>query len=193
VPTFFTALTAPAAYRNNSQIYGQVNAQVLQYGQVVEIDLNNHDERAHPFHLHGHQFQIINRAGNEPQWPGLYDIPAAPMRRDVVVVYPGVGVTLRFIADNPGVWLFHCHTEFHVEGGMTATFIEAPDVMVASTPRIPTSHKSVCDAQGILRKGNAGGNYKNWLDLSNANTEPSPTYFGALINPPDINPYNGPN
>ncbi|KAH8778303.1 multicopper oxidase-domain-containing protein, partial [Hyaloscypha sp. PMI_1271] len=192
VPTFFSALTAPAAYQMNPQIYGQVNAQVLQYGQVVEVDLNNHDSRAHPFHLHGHEFQIINRAGNEPQWPGLYSTPAAPMRRDVVVVYPGVGVTIRFIANNPGVWLFHCHTEFHVEAGMTATFIEAPDVMVAGNPYVPTSHKSVCDAQGIPRKGNAGGNSKNWLDLSNANTEPSQTYFGALINPPAVNPYTGP-
>jgi iron transport multicopper oxidase len=176
----------------NPQIYGQVNAQVLQYGQVVEIDLNNHDDRAHPFHLHGHQFQIINRAGNEPQWPGLYSTPAVPMRRDVVVVYPGVGVTLRFIANNPGVWLFHCHTEFHVEAGMTATFIEAPDVMVAGKPYLPASHKSACDSQGIPRKGNAGGNSKNWLDLSNANTDSSQTYFGALIYSPAVNPYTGP-
>jgi iron transport multicopper oxidase len=76
---------------------------------------------------------------------------------------------------------------------MTATFIEAPDVMVAGNPYVPASHKSVCDAQGIPRKGNAGGNSKNWLDLSNANTEPSQTYyFGALINPPAVNPYTGP-
>jgi iron transport multicopper oxidase len=175
----------------NPQIYGQVNPQVVQYGQVVEIDLNNHDTRAHPFHLHGHQFQIIARAGDEPQWPGLYSTPPAPMRRDTVVVYPGVGVTIRFIANNPGVWLFHCHTEFHVEAGMTATFIAGPDVMVVGKPYIPDSHKTACDAQNIPRKGNAGGNSNNWLDLSNANTEPSQTYFGALINPPAVNPYTG--
>ncbi|KAE9372825.1 multicopper oxidase, partial [Stipitochalara longipes BDJ] len=191
VPTFFTALTAPAEYQQNPQIYGQVNPQVVQYGAVVEIDLNNHDTRAHPFHLHGHQFQIIGRAGDEPQWPGLYSVPAAPMRRDTVVVYPGVGVTIRFIANNPGIWLLHCHTEFHVEAGMTATFIEAPDVMVARQPYIPNSHKTTCDAQGIPRTGNAGGDSTNWLDLSNANTEPSPTYYGALINPPAVNPYTG--
>ena len=191
MPTFFSALTAPATYQQNPQIYGQVNPQVLQYGQVVEIDLNNHDTRAHPFHLHGHQFQIINRAGDEPMWPGLYSTPAAPMRRDTVVVYPGVGITLRFIANNPGVWLFHCHTEFHVEAGMTATFIEAPDVMVARKPYIPNSHKNVCDEQGIPRAGNAGGSTTNWLDLSNANTEPSQTYYGALISPPAVNPYTG--
>ncbi|KAF8848125.1 hypothetical protein BDZ45DRAFT_606421 [Acephala macrosclerotiorum] len=191
VPTFFTALTAPAQYQSNTQIYGQVNPQIIPFGSIVEIDLNNHDTRAHPFHLHGHQFQIIARAGNEPQWPGLYSTPAAPMRRDTVVVYPGVGITLRFIANNPGVWLFHCHTEFHVEAGMTATFIEAPDVMVARKPYIPNSHRTTCDSQRIPRTGNAAGNSKNWLDLTGANTEPNATYYGALITPPTWNPYTG--
>ncbi|KUJ17470.1 uncharacterized protein LY89DRAFT_584830 [Mollisia scopiformis] len=191
VPTFFTALTAPSEYQMNTAIYGQVNPQILPFGQVIEIDLNNHDTRAHPFHLHGHTFQIINRAGDEPQWPGLDSIPAAPMRRDTVVVYPGVGVTLRFIANNPGVWLFHCHTEFHVEAGMTATFIEAPDVMVARKPYIPNSHKTACDSQNIPRSGNAAGNSADWTDTTGAPTDSSQTYYGALINGPTWNPYQG--
>lgn len=33
---------------------------------------------------------------------------------------------LRFRADNPGVWLFHCHMEWHVETGLVTTMIEAP-------------------------------------------------------------------
>lgn len=192
VPTFFTALTAPSEYQSNTAIYGQVNPQIIPFGAVIEIDLNNHDTRAHPFHLHGHVFQIINRGGDEPQWPGLYSTPTAPMRRDTVVVYPGVSVTLRFIANNPGIWLFHCHTEFHVEAGMTATFIEAPDVMVARKPYVPNSHKTTCDSQGILRTGNAAGNTgSQWLNLTGANTEPSQTYYGALISPPEFNPYTG--
>lgn len=191
VPTFFTALTAPSTYQSNTQIYGQVNPQIIPYGAVIEIDLNNHDTRAHPFHLHGHQFQIISRAGNEPMWPGLYTTPVSPMRRDVVVVYPGVSVTLRFVADNPGIWLFHCHTEFHVEAGMTATFIEGADVMVSRKPYIPNSHKTTCDGQNIPRTGNAGGNSVDWLDLSNANVEANQSYYGALIQSPVWNPYTG--
>jgi iron transport multicopper oxidase len=102
------------------------------------------------------------------------------MRRDTVVVYAGSSVTLRFVANNPGISLFHCHTEWHVESGLMATFIEAPDVLQSYKPYIPNTHKTVCDVQKIPRKGNAGGNYNNWLDLSNANTDPQDptTYWG---------------
>lgn len=74
---------------------------------------------------------------------------------------------------------------------MTATFIEAPDEMVARKPYVPGSHRDTCDSQGIPRKGNAGGNSKNWLDLSAANTESNASYYGALINGPAVNPYSG--
>ncbi|KAH8881047.1 hypothetical protein GQ53DRAFT_668634 [Thozetella sp. PMI_491] len=192
VPTFFTALSAPAEYLLNAQIYGQVNPVILPFGAVIELNINNHDTRAHPFHLHGHNFQLISRAGDGTMWPGLYTTPAVPMRRDTVIVYPDTGATIRFVADNPGIQLFHCHTEWHVEAGLTATFLEAPDVMVARKPYIPNSHKTACDVQNIPRAGNAGGNKKNWLDLSGANTDTSPNYYGALINPPATNPYKGP-
>lgn len=75
---------------------------------------------------------------------------------------------------------------------MVATFIEAPDVMVARKPYVPVSHRDSCDQQGISRKGNAGGNFINWTDLSNANVEPNLNYYGALITPPASNPYTGP-
>ncbi|KAK3686179.1 conidial pigment biosynthesis oxidase Abr1/brown 1 [Podospora appendiculata] len=186
VPTMFTALTAPAAYVMNPAIYGHVNPRVLTFNSIVEIDLNNHDTRAHPFHLHGHAFQVINRGEGGALWPALVNTPQYPMRRDTIVVYGGSSVTIRFIADNPGINLFHCHTEWHVESGLTATFIEAPDVLQSYKPYIPNTHKTVCDTQKISRKGNAGGNTVNWLDLSNANTDPQDptTYWGAMTAPP---------
>ncbi len=100
------------------------------------------------------------------------------MRRDVVVVPAGGSVIIRFKADNPGVNLFHCHIEWHVEAGLTATIIEAPDVLQKSKPYIPISHKNACKALKIPMKGNAGGNYKDWFDLSNANTEPALDNWG---------------
>jgi iron transport multicopper oxidase len=185
VPTLYTALTAPADVLNNPAIYGTgANAFVIPYGTVVEISINNHDGRAHPFHLHGHAFQVVTRAGGGDLWPGLDDPRDIPMRRDTVVVYAESGATLRFRADNPGIQLFHCHTEWHVESGLTVTFIEAPNELVASKPYIPASHREVCDSKGIPRKGNAGGNSKNWLDLSGAPDEPPMENWGALVNPP---------
>jgi len=52
-----------------------------------------------------------------------------PVKRDVATIMPGGWLLLRFRADNPGVWFFHCHIDLHLVGGMAATIIEAPDVL----------------------------------------------------------------
>lgn len=83
-------------------------------------------------HLHGHKFQIVRIATdvssndttlNPPHTEGA----ANPMRRDTINV-PGEGgaVNVRFVADNPGAWLLHCHIEWHFEAGLAVVFIEAP-------------------------------------------------------------------
>ncbi|KAH7410864.1 Cupredoxin, partial [Cadophora sp. MPI-SDFR-AT-0126] len=169
VPTLYTAMNAPLTQVNNPSIYGaNTNSYVLPLNAVVELTLQNHDSFAHPFHLHGHNFQVISRTSGGPNFP--INIPAgAPMRRDTVQVMSDGSVTIRFKADNPGIALFHCHIEWHVEAGLTATFIEAPTELQAAKLYIPVSHRDVCDAQGIPRKGNAAGNSNNYLDLSGAN------------------------
>ena len=68
--------------------------------------------------------------------------------------------------------------------GMMATFIEAPQELVAQNPYIPGSHRAVCDKYGISRNGNAAGNSNNWLDLTGANTEAPTSNWGALNVPP---------
>jgi iron transport multicopper oxidase len=77
---------------------------------------------------------------------------------------------LRFKADNPGVWLFHCHIEWHVIMGLTATIIEAPQEL--SGLKIPADHLAACQAQGTLTAGNAAGNTNNYTDLTGANVYP---------------------
>jgi iron transport multicopper oxidase len=173
VPTLYTVLSAPLTNLYNPAIYGQVNPTILPLGTVVEMQIDNHDVGNHPFHLHGHNFQVVNRFGGAPSIPDMPNPwPVTPMRRDVIIIPGGGSVTIRFVADNPGVSLFHCHIEWHVEAGLTATIIEAPDVLQKSKPYIPTSHKTACKLQKISMKGNAAGNYKNWLDLTGANTSP---------------------
>jgi hypothetical protein len=49
------------------------------------------------------------------------------MRRDTVTVPAQSHVVIRFMADNPGVWILHCHISWHQEGGMAATLLERPD------------------------------------------------------------------
>jgi FtsP/CotA-like multicopper oxidase with cupredoxin domain len=45
---------------------------------------------------------------------------ASPFRqwRDTVLVWPRERVRLAFVADNPGLWMIHCHIPEHQEAGM---------------------------------------------------------------------------
>ena len=103
VPTLYTALTTgqdaqnPVVYGTNSNSY------VLKHNEIVEIVLNNLDNGPHPFHLHGHQVQVVARSGLNGGIYGGYsgNFPQTPMRRDVVVVQAGGYLVLRFKADNP--------------------------------------------------------------------------------------------
>ncbi|KAI5808305.1 multicopper oxidase-domain-containing protein [Pyronema omphalodes] len=57
--------------------------------------------------------------------PPQTQYPEIPMIRDTILAPPGGHIILRFRADNPGVWLFHCHLEWHLLSGLVTTFIEA--------------------------------------------------------------------
>lgn len=59
------------------------------------------------------------------------------------------------------------HIEWHVEAGLTATLLEAPDHLQGHLS-IPPSHLSVCRQDGTPTVGNAAGNTQNWLNLAGA-------------------------
>ncbi|KZM26841.1 uncharacterized protein EKO05_0010788 [Ascochyta rabiei] len=128
VPSLFTALTTGSSAMDPATYGPGVNPWVVKSGQVVQIHLQNTYAFPHPMHLHGHVFQIVARGlgtwnGNEGS------LPSMPAKRDTAVV-PAFGyIVLRFKADNPGVWFFHCHIDLHLSGGMAATIIEAPDIL----------------------------------------------------------------
>ena len=83
----------------------------LQTGKSYVFRLQNRTAFPHPIHLHGHTFQVIARAGKKL---------ATPVWRDTVLVFPDEQVDIAFVADNPGVWLMHCHILGHVTAGMIA-------------------------------------------------------------------------
>ncbi|KAH8646886.1 putative multicopperoxidase [Xylariales sp. PMI_506] len=181
-PTLYTALTS-GELATNPLVYGShTNSFVLEKDEVVQIVLNNLDSGRHPFHLHGHQFQTIYRS---PEEAGTFadsgvteaDFPEIPMRRDTIVLWPEGNVVLRFKADNPGVWLFHCHIEWHVESGLIATLIEAP-LELQRTQAIPQAHLDTCNSENIPTTGNAAGNDEDLLDLTGENSPPGPLPAG---------------
>jgi iron transport multicopper oxidase len=177
-------------------------------GEVVDLLVTNYDGGAHPFHLHGHTFQVIARSGAGPDdgppltIPKNYakNAPDAPLRRDTILIYGNGYAVIRFKVDNPGITLFHCHIEWHVEAGLTMVFVEAPTELQKLGLVIPDSHKNVCNKQGIHMKGNAMGREGgSWLDLTGTPTLPDINDWGALIesaqptkapgaNPDPVNP-----
>ncbi|KAK0634673.1 multicopper like protein [Bombardia bombarda] len=178
VPTLYTVLSA-GDLANDATVYGTyTHPFVLEKDQVVQIIVNNLDSGRHPFHLHGHHFQGLLRSEDEA---GTFqdanvtedDFPAIPMRRDTAVLLPDGHMVLRFKANNPGVWLFHCHIEWHVQSGLMATFVEAP-LELQKSLTIPKDHFDVCAAGNVPTTGNAAGNTVNLLDLTGQNVPPAP-------------------
>ncbi|RKP11643.1 hypothetical protein BJ684DRAFT_12654, partial [Piptocephalis cylindrospora] len=53
----------------------------------------------------------------------------------------------RFRADNPGVWVFHCHLEWHLQMGLVANFIEQPQVV--SSFVLPMAVDDLCDGPQV--------------------------------------------
>jgi len=101
----------------------------LQPNQTVQVTIPTTQDGSgdgHPFHLHGHVFDVVRVAGSSRY---NYD---NPVRRDVVntgLIKNGDSVTIQFRTDNSGPWYFHCHIDWHLEGGMAVVFAEnIPDL-----------------------------------------------------------------
>lgn len=95
-------------------------------------------------------------------------------------------LVLRFKADNPGVWFFHCHIDFHAVGGMNAVLIESPDILQRQSSTVPASGIRLCKSSGQSPLGNCNGQ-TGLLSQSEAekqcntifNTKQTPGKYGA--------------
>jgi iron transport multicopper oxidase len=177
VPTLYTVMSS-GDLATNDAIYGEfTHTFVLQHNEVIQLVLNNNDGGSHPFHLHGHTFQVINRSpAYDDDNPTSWDrnnhtaFPATPMRRDTVVAQPNGNFVLRFVADNPGVWFFHCHIEWHLHQGLALTLVEAP-LQIQQNIDVPQSHYDTCTEAGLPYQGNAAANTQDFLDLNGENVQ----------------------
>ncbi len=80
------------------------------WNERVRVKLVNNTMMAHPIHLHGMFFELVNGQA-----------PATQPRKNVVVVQPGASATFDLTANEPGDWAFHCHLLYHMHGGMMQT------------------------------------------------------------------------
>lgn len=80
-------------------------------GDVVVLRVWNDTRWEHGMHLHGHHFWVRSTE--------FGDVPRDVLR-DTYLMAPGERADLVFVADNPGLWLFHCHMMEHHAAGMGA-------------------------------------------------------------------------
>ncbi|KAG0701905.1 laccase [Suillus ampliporus] len=123
-----------------SQLAPNGSVYTLAGNRVIEISWNpdNSPGRPHPFHLHGHSFAVVRSAGSTS-----YNYVNPVIRDTVNTGDAGDYVTIRFITDNPGPWLLHCHINWHLNTGMAVVFSEAVQDL-APTESLSNSSKQLC-------------------------------------------------
>ena len=86
---------------------------VVRAGQLVRLQFVNTTDEIHPMHLHGHVFSVLDVDGRRTD--------GSPLHLDTVLVGPRQTVDVAFRADNPGLWMLHCHVPLHAAMGMSTT------------------------------------------------------------------------
>ncbi|KIK97894.1 multicopper oxidase [Paxillus rubicundulus Ve08.2h10] len=130
---------------------------------TIDLVLLNYDDSSHPFHLHGHVFWILGE-GDGTYQPGISPVTTSnnPPRRDTLTV-PGFGwILIRFVADNPGVWAFHCHIGWHMAAGLLMQFATLPSQVQQF--QIPSYMEEQCTVQSGGQINNRRNNNR-WLEF----------------------------
>ena len=84
----------------------------LKPGKRYRIRMRNASDDIHPIHLHRHSFELTKLAGK----------PTAGILKDVVMLGGYQEAEIDFVADNPGLTLFHCHQQLHMDFGFMTLF-----------------------------------------------------------------------
>ncbi|QLG70132.1 hypothetical protein HG535_0A00710 [Zygotorulaspora mrakii] len=140
-------------------------------GQVVQIIINANDHMRHPWHLHGHPFQLVsigsghegalnindlnNNAGRKYKDDIKYwqETGKTPMTRDSINIQGRSYAVIRIIANSPGFWLMHCHIDWHVQKGLGVAFHELeprslPDSVDSAQPPSHTEEMQQEESHG---------------------------------------------
>ncbi|GLZ51864.1 multicopper oxidase family protein [Actinomycetospora sp. NBRC 106378] len=96
----------------NGGMYPDVPMFMVREGDVVRMRISNSSGEVHPMHLHGHHAVVLARDGapatGSPWWIDSLDVP------------DGATYDVAFVADNPGIWMDHCHNLAHPKQGLVA-------------------------------------------------------------------------
>ncbi len=84
----------------------------LREGKRYRIRMRNASDDIHPIHLHRHSFELTRIAGQ----------PTSGVVKDVVMLGGYQEAEIDFVANNPGLTLFHCHQQLHMDFGFMTLF-----------------------------------------------------------------------
>ncbi|HZW79770.1 MAG TPA: multicopper oxidase domain-containing protein [Candidatus Deferrimicrobiaceae bacterium] len=84
----------------------------VQQGKRYRIRMRNASDDIHPIHLHRHTFELTSLGGK----------PTGGVMKDVVMLGGYQEAEIDFVADNPGLTLFHCHQQLHMDYGFMTLF-----------------------------------------------------------------------
>ncbi|NP_001105921.2 putative laccase precursor [Zea mays] len=113
---------------NNTFVQHGTRVVPLRFNASVELVLQGtsiQGAESHPLHLHGYNFFVVGQGFgnfdpvNDPPGYNLAD----PVERNTISVPTAGWVAVRFLADNPGVWLMHCHFDVHLSWGLSMAWL----------------------------------------------------------------------
>jgi FtsP/CotA-like multicopper oxidase with cupredoxin domain len=84
----------------------------VQRGRRYRLRFRNASDDIHPLHLHRHAFELTKIAGRK----------TSGVIKDVVMLGGYQEMEVDFTADSPGLSLFHCHMQLHMDYGLMALF-----------------------------------------------------------------------
>lgn len=101
-------------YTVDGRVYPFIEPTVVAAGDVVRLRFVNRSFETHPMHSHGHSVRVLSVDGRAPM---------APLWLDTFDVGPGEVWEVALYADNPGIWMDHCHNLEHAALGMVTHLV----------------------------------------------------------------------
>ena len=96
----------------NGGIFPRVPMFMVEEGDLVRISIDNTTSAVHPMHLHGHHMLVLSRDGKPVS-------AAAPGGATRSTSSRASSYEVAFRANNPGIWMDHCHNLSHAAAGLT--------------------------------------------------------------------------
>ncbi|KFY03310.1 hypothetical protein V490_00216 [Pseudogymnoascus sp. VKM F-3557] len=158
----YSEAKVPIVFGNSSDGWMAGSTLHMPYNSTIDIIMtianDSMDMMGHPMHLHGHKFWVLGSGDGSFPYASVADAPATlintadPPYRDTTDL-PAFGwVAIRYVTDNPGAWLLHCHIQWHLVSGMGLVLVEG-DSQIASI--LKASNVSTASPTGSMTTATA--------------------------------------